>query len=113
MYVKRDTGGRIVLVSTEPGHGCDEYVEIGSPELLLFVDDASAVAGQQGLMRQSDLDFVRVLEDLIGVLIDKSVIRFTDLPQEAQHKLSERHFMRDHISSVGLLGESGDDDGFV
>lgn len=110
MYVKRDVGGRITVISATPVDGCDEYLEMGSPELLAFVGD---MAGQQGLMRQSDLDFVRVLEDVIGVLIDKNVIRFTDLPQEAQHKLSERHFMRDHISSVGLVDEAGDDDGLV
>lgn len=114
MFVKRNTEGYIVLASANPCADCDEYLAPGDPELLAFVHDGALdTAAQQRLMRESDLDFVRVVEDVIGVLIDKSLIRFTDLPQEAQHKLSERHFMRDRYSSVGLLDESEDDDGLV
>lgn len=110
MYVKRDAAGNIALVSAHADDDCSEFVTAGDPELLAFIDGSSGAFSERRLMRESDLDFVRVLEDVIAVLIDKSVIRFTDLPQEAQRKLSERHFMRDHIHSVGLLDESEDDD---
>lgn len=110
MYVKRDSASRIVAVSAEADASCREYVAAGDRELLTFVDGGTGAFSEQRLMRESDLDFVRVLEDVIGVLIDKSVIRFTDLPKEAQSKLSERHFMRDHINSVGLLDSSDEDE---
>lgn len=113
MYVKRGSDGTIALASVEARDGCDEYVAPGDPELLAFADGGSDATDQQALMRESDLDFVRVVEDVIGVLIDKNIIRFTDLPQQAQRKLSERHFMRDHINSVSLVGEPEDDDGLV
>lgn len=109
MYVKRDDAGQIAMVSTKAGGDCSEYVAAGDLELLDFVDGGTGAFSEQRHMRESDLDFVRVLEDVIGVLIDKSLIRFTDLPKEAQRKLSERHFMRDHIHSVGLWDESPDD----
>lgn len=42
----------------------------------------------------SDLAMVRVLEDLIEVLISKSLITLSDLPLPAQKKLINRHSMR-------------------
>ena len=79
---------------------------------LLAHVDAGKTTLSEALLYASGAPY-DTLEDVIGVLIDKSVIRFTDLPKQAQRKLSERHFMRDHINSVGLLDESGDDDGIV
>lgn len=105
MYVKRDADDRIVQVRTEAGDDCREYLASGDAELLAFVGAAAPPHGGHRLMRDSDLEFVRVLEDVVGVLIDKNLIRFTDLPNNAQRKLSERHFMRNHINSVGLWDE--------
>ncbi|MFC4975307.1 hypothetical protein ACFPTY_12615 [Halomonas beimenensis] len=59
-------------------------------------------------MTRSDLDFVRVLEDVIHLLMDKGVIRFTDLPDAARDKLIARQSLRSRINHVGLMAE-GDD----
>jgi len=61
----------------------------------------------------SDLDsaFVRVLEDLIDTLIEKGVIRLTDLPLAAQQKLGERKHLRQRLNDdLNLLD---DDDSLV
>ena len=42
----------------------------------------------------SDLEFIRVLEDLLDVLMDKRVFLFTELPEEAQAKLLNRQALR-------------------
>ena len=56
-----------------------------------------------------DADFIRVLEDLVEVLIDKGVINLTDLPPEAQQKLSERRVARRRLrDALDLI--QGDDD---
>ena len=39
---------------------------------------------------QLDADFVRVLEDLIDALIANGTLRMTDLPIQAQQKLTQR-----------------------
>ena len=50
----------------------------------------------------------RVLEDVINLLVDQGTIRFTDLPEAAQHKLLSRRELRGHRNGMNLLDE-GDD----
>ncbi|MFO7542664.1 MAG: hypothetical protein R6W97_07645 [Thiobacillus sp.] len=99
-YVKRDEQGRITALSLEPGDGLEEITST-SPELLEFVRSAGL---EQSTLQQSDMRLVRVLEDLIDLLIDRDVIRFTDLPLPAQEKLMERRSMRQSLGTLYLLG---------
>jgi hypothetical protein len=99
-YVKRDERGRIVAVDLQPGAGL-EAVAPASPELLEFMQRAGL---EQSTLQQSDMRLVRVLEDLIDLLIDRDVIRFTDLPLPAQEKLLERRSMRQSLGALNLLG---------
>ncbi|AMG87651.1 hypothetical protein FYA99_16120 [Bordetella parapertussis] len=58
-----------------------------------------------------DADFVRVLEDLIDALIKNGTLRLTDLPPQAQRKLTERKRHRARLAEdLDLLD---DDDGQV
>jgi len=53
-----------------------------------------------------DVAFIRVLEDLIDTLIEKGVLRLTDLPEEAQQKLSERKGLRRRLNDdLNLLDD--------
>jgi hypothetical protein len=51
---------------------------------------------------------VRVLEDVIDLLVEKGVFRFTDLPAPAQEKLLSRRSLRSSLRGLNLLGEEGD-----
>ncbi|MFQ3787608.1 tryptophan synthase subunit beta like protein [Halomonas sp. A29] len=109
MFIKRDESGQIEQVSREATDECQEFVPPGSPELQNFL---SAGTGAENLaLSKSDLAFVRVLEDVINVLMDKGVISFTDLPEPAQQKLMERQSLRKRRNSVGLMSDS--DDGII
>lgn len=99
-YVTRDEQGRIATVSLEPIDGSVDVPD-GSPELIDFM---GRMGMEQGTLLQSDLRLVRVLEDLIDLLIDRDVIRFTDLPLPAQEKLMERRSMRQSLGALDLLG---------
>jgi len=99
-YVKRDEQGQITTVRLEPDEGLEE-VPPGSPELLEFM---RRMGLEQDTLQQSDMRLVRVLEDLIDLLIDRDVIRFTDLPLPAQEKLMERRSMRQSLGALDLLG---------
>jgi len=58
-----------------------------------------------------DLEFVRVLEDLIDALIANGSLRLTDLPPHAQRKLTERKRHRAKLSEhLDLLS---DEDGQI
>jgi hypothetical protein len=108
MFVKRDASGAIVAVSQEPAEGFSGPMDAADPELRLFLDNAGVPSVDP--LRQSDLEAVRVLEDLIDVLIAKGVVRFTDLPEPAQRKLLQRKSLRQNSSELTLLGE---DDGLI
>ena len=55
----------------------------------------------------SDLEMVRVLDDLVGVLIDSGIITLTDLPRAAQEKLDRRLRLRSRLAGLhGLVGEA-------
>ncbi|WLD58815.1 tryptophan synthase subunit beta like protein [Salinispirillum sp. LH 10-3-1] len=106
MYVQRNTEGDIIAVSREQTADVAESVEDNSAELRAFLSNDDAVANNQ--LAQSDQDMARVLEDVVNLLIDRSVIRFTDLPLPAQQKLMNRRALRDQMNSVDLLGDDDD-----
>ena len=60
-------------------------------------------------METSDLELIRVLEDLIELLCDKHIISFTELPETAQQKLGMRKQVRKNMGSfTSLIGEDED-----
>ncbi len=109
MYVRRDAEGKIDLVSREATADCTEFMEPNEPELQAFLGaDQGELA--PGALQASDLDLIRVLEDLVEVLTDKGVIRFTDLPEAAQQKLLGRKDLR---ASARRLTFLEDDEGLL
>jgi hypothetical protein len=100
-YVRRDATGRIVAVSLEPLPGFDTRAVEGG-EIAEF---GEALVDARGRLQETDLDVVRVLDDLVNLLVDKNVIRFTDLPEAAQSKLIARRGLRETGRSLGLLGD--------
>ena len=101
-YVIRDTGGKIVQVSDEPLTGATERVEDDSAELRAFHKESSAstIEALRQQLAQSDTGMARLVEDLIDVLINKGVIKFTDLPPAAGAKYLERLSTRERMHAV-------------
>ncbi|SEK33024.1 tryptophan synthase subunit beta like protein [Halomonas daqiaonensis] len=108
MYIKRDDDGRIELVSREETPECKEYLAADSPELLTFLMEFESAPGS-ARFQASDLAFVRVLEDVIELLMDKGVISFTELPEAAQQKVMERQTLRRRLNGLDLV--AGEDEG--
>lgn len=100
-YVRRDRSGQVVALSTEPLEGF-EQVAFDLPEIVAF---EQRLGNSRSRLEESDRDVVRVLDDLVNLLIDKNLIRFTDLPVAAQRKLIERRGLRETGTHLGLLGE--------
>lgn len=107
-FIERDDEGRIVRVETAEFSGMTEISEVTTGEISdwLKVSELRASTIQQ--LQQSDLNMVRVLEDLIEVLMSKGVISITDLPAAAQSKLLNRAQARQTLG--GLEGLISDDD---
>lgn len=105
MYVKRDENGKIVALSLSQTEEIFEPVAADSRELEQFLEGQGT--SLQQTLAKSDLQMARVLEDTINLLIDKGVIRFTDLPDAAQQKLMLRREIRDRFQAVDLLDDEG------
>lgn len=110
-YVVRDKNGSVISVLANPAEQKSGNLDLSDDEVNeLFGKDEAAKQLQEVLVA-SDLSFVRVLEDLIGVLMDRGVIMLTDLPEAAQEKLLQRRHIRDHLTNLsGLIDDSGEED---
>ena len=93
-YVMRSEGGAIVAVSQQPVAGLAEEVSVDDAELARFITNMST---EQGALGATDQDFVRVLEDLVAVLVEREVIAFEDLPEDAQSKILHRQRLREAL----------------
>ncbi|WP_018993878.1 hypothetical protein [Thioalkalivibrio sp. ALgr1] len=110
MYVRRNSEGRIDLVSRDADAECAEFVAADAPELLAFLSSSDDEPVPPAALQASDLELIRVLEDLVEVLTDKGVIRFTDLPDAAQQKLLGRKDLRASARRLNLVE---DDEGLL
>ncbi|KAA8995704.1 tryptophan synthase subunit beta [Affinibrenneria salicis] len=108
-YVKRNSEGQLVRVEDTPFAGMDEALEVAAPEIVAWRENHQAIQFSLQQLRQSDLDMVRVLEDLIQVLIQKGLISITDLPTQAQNKLMSRAEARQALGGLErLIGDDND-----
>jgi len=105
MFVKRDRNGAIVAISRieQPG-----YIEKLEDNHLEIADFLSAESCSSDLLKQSDADLIRVIEDLIDLLTDKGVFQYTELPAKVQEKLNTRRKLRQEANDLNLLEEDSD-----
>jgi hypothetical protein len=106
-YVLKNTEGNIIAASPSenPGQGW-EQIEDDPKDYIHFLETSLAKSAP---FRESDIQLVRVLEDVISLLIERSLIRFTDLPLTAQKRLNDRESMRKKTNLTGLVDDVGDD----
>ena len=88
-YILKNAQGTIIAASAAENPSVSEnpgadwiFIEDDSREYLEFLESSLAKAD---IFRESDIHLARVLEDLITLLIERHIIRFTDLPQAAQN----------------------------
>lgn len=89
-FVKRNEAGDIIAVSKERTEEIAEECMLTAGELDAFLDDHTA----SGYIGDTDQAFVRVLEDVVELLIQKGVFMFTELPESAQKRVLERQRLR-------------------
>lgn len=108
VYVQRDEEGRLLRVEHGPFEGMTETLAVESDELESWLTTREEVKERLTSLKESDLELVRVLEDVVSVLVAKGLIRYTDLPEAARQKLDQRAVTRAQIE--GLSGLLGDDE---
>ncbi|MBD9458226.1 tryptophan synthase subunit beta [Pseudomonas sp. PDM05] len=105
-YVQRDQNNALVRVEAKAYAEATETLPADHHEIQAwFAGDEIENSLKQ--LKSSDLEMIRVLDDLIQVLTSKGVIRITDLPPAAQAKFLERTQAR---AALGGLSELINDD---
>jgi hypothetical protein len=85
-YIRRNPEGRIMAASTSQKIDAS-WAEIDdkNPEYLAYLENVMMLSMP---FRESDIQFSRVSEDLISMLIDCHVIHFRDFPLAAQNRIN-------------------------
>lgn len=104
-YVLKNAQDEIIAVSaTENLDGSWVHIEDSAKEYVDFLERSLAKSDP---FRESDIHMARVLEDLITLMIERNMIRFTDLPPAAQKRLNDRESMRKQTLLSTLLDDKG------
>ena len=116
MFIRRDDQGRIIAISQACDAQFTEPMKDQAREVMDFLSNAmqqpSGITTEQThfqALKHSDTDLIRVIEDLVDILNERGVIRFTDLPQEARSKLMNRKSLRSKANELSNLLDDEDD----
>lgn len=109
-YVSRGPDGKVTALFESSRPDAEEELPVSHPDIAQFLTAAggTAQAARQQLV-QSDLEMIRVIEDLIELLIQKGTILITDLPDGAQEKLMQRQKLRGMMSFMDVSSGEEDD----
>ena len=105
-FVRRDPEGALISLHRQVEGDATEWVADDDADVRAFLSQPAPLG-----FEQLDAGFIRVLEDLIDVLVNKHVLNMTDLPAAARDKLAAR---RDHrqltpLAELNLLGDATSD----
>lgn len=104
-YVTRDTAGVIIALSQAPNDQATEWLDVNDQEVIAYMQRHSAHQHQQAkqALSTSDLEMIRVIEDVIDLLIAKQVLIYTELPDAVQQKLGTRKSLRQTLNELSNL----------
>jgi hypothetical protein len=98
-HVQRNPQGEIVSLHRDAQPGA-VFLPSEHPDVQAFV--GRPAGARDGAFATLDAEFIRVIEDVVDVLVARNIIRITDLPGEAQHKLFERKNFREGFKRSAL-----------
>ena len=108
-YVKRDSTGQIVSVhDSAQDESCVE-VDDDDEEFRAFLARTFGSLENLSRFERLDQEFIRVIEDVIYLLIERRIFLLTDLPEAAQQKLAERRNLRGKEGDLGAIVATGED----
>ena len=105
-YVSRDSSGRISGVFEHAEVAVAEEIGTDDPELKRFLVEQglSTPDSARQVLEESDRKMIRLVDDLIDLMIEKDVIKFTDLPPAAGEKYLQRQVARKRLQQI-IVGE--------
>lgn len=105
-YALKNSQGQIIATSAleKPG---DDWIKIDTTDKA-YINFLEHSLTEADAFRESDIHLARVLEDVITLLVERNIIRFTDLPEQAQKRLNQRQSMRHKSQLSGILDENSE-----
>ena len=100
VFVSRNSQQKIIALYSESGDNHDEEMNINSDEVSHFLKNLAQETPNYLDLLQSDLEFIRVIDDLIEVLLKKNIITITDFPKPVLAKMMTRKGIRDQLSPL-------------
>lgn len=100
VYIQRDADGLLLRVESGPFDEMTDTLAVKSEELTDWLQASEEAHARLLGLKQSDLEMVRVLEDVVILLVEQGVISFTDLPEAARRKLDERALARAELEGI-------------
>jgi hypothetical protein len=94
LFVERNKQGKIIAVRANAEKGATEHKTMLDEEIVEFLSQGTTSGSWLQILSQSDVGIIRILEDIIDLLVEKNIIMFTELPEDAQTKLRERKMIR-------------------
>ena len=104
-YVFRNEQGRITGSASENLGAGWEFIADDTGEYIQYLESALSEIAP---FRESDIQLARILEDLITLLIERDIIRFTDFPPAAQKRLNSRQDLLKKTQLSKLVDENRD-----
>lgn len=109
VYIKRNEKGEIAAILAENSEDNLEKKDLDDPEIMEFFTRCD---DQKWELLQSDIDLIRVIEDLVEILMEKNIITITDFPVAAIEKLVSRRGVRNQLSNAGGIVNDDEDDSY-
>ncbi len=108
-YVLQNDRGEILALYDKQEDINAKWMDDNSPDVINFKNKSATGNLSEQVLIASDMELIRVLEDIVELLIKKQVFVFTELPTFAQSKLSKRQKLRtDMVSLTSLIGSTDD-----
>ena len=103
LYVERDKDGKIVSLTRTKTAGAADLKSATNEEIMQFLNAHDDEDSVRLSLSHSDSGLIRTIEDLISLLIEKKIIHFTELPVEAQKRITKRRHLRKKLPSTDLM----------
>jgi len=114
-YIQRNNEQEIMAMYADPCYQGQEYLTHDNEEVLNFLRTQRSPNSMPGerhelmnVLSGSDMQSIRIIDDLVFLMVRQNLIRLTDLPSAAQNKLLARQQVRDHLGDLPDLLDQED-----
>ena len=106
VYIIRDDEGKVLSIHEKPFSPEQESLALDNPEIQDFL--ARCDRNESLMFLSSDLQLIRVIEDLVDILLSKNIINITDFPPKVIDKLMSRQSVRKRLKNASGMEFNND-----